>query len=123
MVDRADMQSRTEVFQRAQQRLDQGLSICIFPEGGVPDDPSIVLDNFKDGAFRLAIMYQIPIVPIVLHDNKKRLPYTFFKGSPGKMRVMMLPVIATEGLTQADKRSLRERTRNAILKELEQPSL
>lgn len=123
MVDRADMQSRTEVFQRAQQRLDQGLSICIFPEGGVPDDSSIVLDNFKDGAFRLAIMYQIPVVPIVLHDNKKRFPYSFFKGSPGKMRVMMLPAIPTDGLTQADKRTLREKTRHLILQELNHPSL
>lgn len=123
MVDRADMQSRTEVFQRAQRRLDQGLSICIFPEGGVPDDTTTVLDNFKDGAFRLAIMYQIPVVPIVFHDNKNRLPYTFFKGSPGKMRVMMLPPITTTGLSQSDKRDLREQTRRAILKELEHPSL
>ena len=47
----------------AQKRLNRGLSVCIFPEGGVPYDESIVLDTFKDGAFRLAIEHQIPIVP------------------------------------------------------------
>jgi 1-acyl-sn-glycerol-3-phosphate acyltransferase len=30
-----------------------------FPEGGVPDDESLLLDTFKDGAFRLAIEHQI----------------------------------------------------------------
>jgi 1-acyl-sn-glycerol-3-phosphate acyltransferase len=34
------------------------LSVCIFPEGGVPDDES-AFDTFKDGAFRLAIEHQI----------------------------------------------------------------
>ena len=61
------------------------MSICIFPEGGVPDE-AIVLDEFKDGAFRMAINHQIPIVPITFADNKKRFSYTFFSGSPGKMR-------------------------------------
>jgi 1-acyl-sn-glycerol-3-phosphate acyltransferase len=44
------------------QKNQSRLSICIFPEGGVPDDESILLDTFKDGAFRLAIEHQIPIV-------------------------------------------------------------
>ncbi|MEP1985857.1 MAG: lysophospholipid acyltransferase family protein, partial [Maribacter dokdonensis] len=32
MVDRDNTQSRTGVYRRAQKRLQQGLSICIFPE-------------------------------------------------------------------------------------------
>ena len=69
LVDRANSKSRMAVFERAQKRLNSGLSICIFPEGGVPDDESIVLDEFKDGAFRIAIEHQLPIVPIVFFDN------------------------------------------------------
>ncbi|MCK8143452.1 1-acyl-sn-glycerol-3-phosphate acyltransferase, partial [Flavobacterium sp. I-SCBP12n] len=86
LVDRGNSKSRYQVFERAQSRIKQGLSICIFPEGGVPDDESIVLDEFKDGAFRIAIEHQLPIVPLVFFDNKKRLSYTFFSGSPGRMR-------------------------------------
>lgn len=123
LVDRNNQRSRREVFNRAQKRLNEGTSICIFPEGGVPDDESIVLDSFKDGAFRLAIDHQIPIVPIIFHDNKKRLPYTFFAGSPGRMRVMIHSLIPTSGLTQMDKKDLREGTRNIILEELLKPSL
>jgi 1-acyl-sn-glycerol-3-phosphate acyltransferase len=69
-------------------RINQGLSICIFPEGGVPDDESILLDTFKDGAFRLAIEHQIPIVPISFADNKSDF-LILFCGSPGIMRVKM----------------------------------
>lgn len=118
MVDRSSSKSRMEVFQRAQKRLAQGLSICIFPEGGVPSDESILLDNFKDGAFRLAIDHQIPIVPIVFPDNKKRMSYTFFSGSPGLMRAKVLPFIETAGMTHDDKAALRERTRTLLLEEL-----
>lgn len=64
MVDRSSARSRSAVYLRAKKRLDSGLSICIFPEGGVPDDEDILLDTFKDGAFRLAIEYGIPIVPM-----------------------------------------------------------
>lgn len=122
LVDRENQKSRKEVFDRAQKRLDKGTSICIFPEGGVPDDESIVLDKFKDGAFRLAIDHQIPVVPITFHDNKKRFPYSFFKGSPGKMRVKLHKCIPTKGLTQLDKRNLREESREVILEELKNPS-
>ncbi|TYA66265.1 lysophospholipid acyltransferase family protein, partial [Seonamhaeicola marinus] len=68
LVDRSSPESRKAVFLRAQRRLKQGLSICIFPEGGVPEE-DIVLDTFKDGAFRLAINHQIPIVPLTFADN------------------------------------------------------
>src|SRR5690606_19020024 len=71
LVDRDDIRSRTGVYRRAQRRLEQGLGICIFPEGGVPDDPALVLDRFKDGAFRMAIAHKIPVVPHVFLDNKK----------------------------------------------------
>ena len=119
LVDRKNPRSRKAVFDEAQRRLSQGMSICIFPEGGVPNDLSLVLDTFKDGAFRLAIDHQIPIVPITFHDNKKRFPYHFLKGGPGRMRARVHHFIPTVGLTQNDKRGLRDKTRDVILKELE----
>lgn len=119
LVDRNSTKSKKEVFEQAERRLQQGLSVCIFPEGGVPDDESILLDPFRDGAFRLAIEHQIPIVPMVFYDNKKRFSYTFLSGSPGKMRAKILPFISTDGKTQHDKHELREVTRNLILEALE----
>ena len=119
LVDRGSARSRKAVFDQAQRRLSQGFSICIFPEGGVPDDATIVLDTFKDGAFRLAIDHKISIVPMTFYDNKQRFPYSFFKGSPGKMRAKVHPFIPISNLVQADKSRLREQTRNIIVQELE----
>ncbi|KFF07454.1 lysophospholipid acyltransferase family protein [Flavobacterium reichenbachii] len=118
LVDRNSSKSKNEVFARAQSRLNQGLSICIFPEGGVPDDESVLLDEFKDGAFRLAIEHQIPIVPIVFADNKKRFSYTFLSGSPGIMRGKILPFIDTLGLTIERRKDLRDQVRQVIYKGL-----
>ena len=108
LVDRSSSKSRYQVFERAQNRIQQGLSICIFPEGGVPSDESIVLDDFKDGAFRLAIEHQIPIVPITFADNKKRMSYTFFSGSLGIMRAKVHPFIYTMGKNIENKKDIRE---------------
>ena len=103
---------------RAQRRLQSGLSICIFPEGGVPEE-HIVLDSFKDGAFRLAIKHQIPVVPITFYDNKKRFSYTFFSGGPGALRVKMHQFVSTKGLSLQDTKSLNDKSRTLLLQSLE----
>lgn len=120
LVDRSSSKSRMAVFESAQKRLRQGLSICIFPEGGVPDDESVVLDEFKDGAFRLALEHQIPIVPLTFADNKKRFSYTFFSGSPGIMRVKIHSFFDTKNQTVGYKKSIKEAVRQVVFKQLEQ---
>jgi len=117
LVDRSDVKSRQAVFHSAQERLNRGLSICIFPEGGVPDE-TIILDDFKDGAFRLAINHQIPVVPLVFYDNKKRFSYTFFSGGPGRMRVQIQEPIATSRLGLNMTKALKDKSRNIILESL-----
>jgi 1-acyl-sn-glycerol-3-phosphate acyltransferase len=118
LVDRSSSKSRMAVFERAQQRINQGLSICIFPEGGVPDE-SIVLDEFKDGAFRLAVDHELPIVPLTFADNKERFSYTFFSGSPGKMRVKIHHFFETKNRDSNFKKTVKETVRKVILKQLE----
>ena len=120
LVDRKDAGSRNTVLDRAKKRLDNGVSICMFPEGGVPEDETLVIDVFKDGAFRLAIDYQIPIVPVIFYDNKKRFSYTFYSGSLGRMRARVLPFVSTNGLQQEDRRALKGKVKNQFLTELQQ---
>lgn len=118
LVDRSCSKSRMKVFKSAQKRIDRGLSVCIFPEGGVPDDESILLDTFKDGAFRLAIDHQIAIVPITFGDNKKRFSYTFFSGSPGLMRVKIHSHVETLGKTGENRKEIREEVHGIIYSQL-----
>ncbi len=118
LVDRKDPKSRRAVFNTAQRKLNLGYSVCIFPEGGVPGDESIVLDEFKDGAFRLAIEHQLPIAPMTFLDNKRLFSYTFFSGGPGKMRVKVHELISTSSYSLSDKKQLNNLTRDIILTEL-----
>lgn len=118
IVDRNNNKSRKAVLDEARRRLSNGLDVCIFPEGLVPDDESVVLSEFKNGAFRLAIEHQIPIVPISFYDCKKRFSYTFFSGSPGKLRVKIHKFISTENLVIKDKDIIKRRTFDLLFNDL-----
>lgn len=73
-VDRNSLKSRGASIARAKEMLDEGASVVIFPEGGInsPDPP--LLSRFKDGAFRIAMDKQIPILPITICNNHVILP-------------------------------------------------
>ena len=121
LVDRSSPESRKEVYTKAIKRLETGISVCIFPEGGVPD-PSVILGKFKNGAFSLAIQFQIPIVPITFLDCEKKFPYFFaynhFYGSPGKLRANVHEFIETKGLNQENKEFLKEKVYDILHKDL-----
>jgi 1-acyl-sn-glycerol-3-phosphate acyltransferase len=110
LVNRESAQSRKSVYPNAQRKLDMGYSICIYPEGLVPH-PDVFLAPFKNGAFSLAIQYQIPIVPITLPDCKKRFPfqfsYKYWVGKPGIVRATIHPQIETKGYAPKDVQKLK----------------
>jgi 1-acyl-sn-glycerol-3-phosphate acyltransferase len=116
-VDRSNEKSRREVYVRAQEKLNRGLSIVIFPEGLVPHE-DVILSEFKNGAFRLAIEHQIPIIPMTFYDGKKRFSWTFFSGWPGNMRVKIHKFLQTDGLTLEDMENLKQQAYNIIHNEL-----
>ena len=117
IVDRSDSNSRKQVYLSAKKKLDSGLSVCIFPEGLVPEE-DVVLADFKDGAFRLAINHQIPIVPLSFLDNKKRFSYTFFSGGPGVLRVLPHNRIETKGLKSIDSKIIKKEAFDVIYNSL-----
>ena len=54
MVDRSDKKSRFAVYGLAKKVIHGGYSVCIFPEKDYLDE-AILLNEFKQGAFKLAI--------------------------------------------------------------------
>ncbi len=117
LVDRSDIESRKAVFQQAQDKIKQGFSICIFPEGSVTYEDTL-LAPFKSGAFRIAIEHQLPIVPLVFPDNKKRFSYTFFSGRPGIVRSIILDTVLVENFSSEDKGVLTKQVRQKIYNKL-----
>jgi 1-acyl-sn-glycerol-3-phosphate acyltransferase len=87
-VDRNRVKSRAETMRRAGLALDRGSSMVLFPEGGIytQDPPNLV--PFKNGAFRLALEKQIPIIPVTLSYNHVILAdqkELILKRTPAKM--------------------------------------
>ncbi|MFT6064996.1 MAG: 1-acyl-sn-glycerol-3-phosphate acyltransferase [Paraglaciecola sp.] len=109
MVDRSNPESRKKVYEMAKKKLKNGTSMAIFPEGLVPTE-NIVLAPFKNGAFSLAIEFDIPIVPQIYYDCKRLFSWDFFKGSPGVFRIHQHKFIETTGLTKDDVFALRQQT-------------
>ncbi len=107
LVDRKSLSSRKDVFLRAGQKLDEGIGVCIYPEGGVPKE-NIVLAPFKAGAFKLAVEKKISIIPITYLDNKRHLPFTFAKGFPGQVRAIVHPFLDAKSESNDEVGRLRE---------------
>ena len=86
MVDRGSKKSRWGVYGRVDKQLSLGYSICIFPEVKYTDD-TVFLNEFKRGAFKIAIDHQIPIIPMCFLDCKRKFPWYPRFGYPGELRV------------------------------------
>ncbi|GEN69181.1 1-acyl-sn-glycerol-3-phosphate acyltransferase [Chryseobacterium rhizosphaerae] len=93
MVDRTSAKSRADVYRRCAEKMQEGNSIAIFPEGGVPDDTSIILDEFKDGAFMLSSKYHSPIAVYTFIGLKEMFPFDSSQGYPGRVKVYFNGII------------------------------
>ena len=71
-VDRSSYSGRKQALIDAGQRIKDGYSVCIFPEGGIPPQKQL-LGAFKAGAFKLAVDNNVPIVLMSIYQNKFRL--------------------------------------------------
>ncbi len=123
LVDRSSLESRKKVYDEVEKFIRDGISIGIFPEGGVIDDSELPLNPFKAGAFRMAIEHKLPILPMVFLDNKKRLPYTLTEGKPGALRVKFLPVVETKHLDIKEWQDLRDYVYSIMYNEILQDQL
>lgn len=66
-VSRESKISAFRAFKKAGDNLEKGMSLIIFPEGKIDDVYPPVLQEFKNGPFRLAIDKNIPIVPVSIN--------------------------------------------------------
>ena len=110
MVDRNSVRSRMDVYRRCAERMREGQNIVIFPEGGVPDDTSVVLDEFKDGAFTLSANHNFPIAVYTFIGLKEMFPFDSGKGHPGKVTVVLNDILEP----QKEKEILKKNSYNLI---------
>jgi 1-acyl-sn-glycerol-3-phosphate acyltransferase len=97
LVDRRDERSRKQSVDDMKKVLETGLDMLIYPEG-TRNRTNEPLKSFHNGAFKLAIDTNKPIIPVVLLNTKKILPAKpamYF--TPGKIQMDILPAIYPEG--------------------------
>jgi 1-acyl-sn-glycerol-3-phosphate acyltransferase len=117
-VDRSSLKSKFETVKRSLAAIDEGKSLVIFPEGGIVNETEPVMARFKDGAFRVAIEKQIPIVPVTIPYNWIILPGNEFLLRWHPLVIVFHEPIPTVGLTIDDIGSLKQNVRSVIEQEL-----
>jgi 1-acyl-sn-glycerol-3-phosphate acyltransferase len=108
VVDRSSNESRRKSMDNLKRILSMGISVLIFPEG-TQNRTRETLQPFYDGAFRIAVETQQPIIPIVVLGAGEIMPPGKVFIKPGKIVVAIGEEIATAGLTLSDVKELREK--------------
>lgn len=109
LVDRESAEARKKSVYQLKSVLRKGISVFIFPEGTF-NEGSGMLKSFYDGAFRIAIETQTPLMPLVFPDTIKRLHYkSIFSFTPGRCRAVFLEKVPVEGMTLRDLPALKEK--------------
>lgn len=112
-VNRKGVRRWEQVATKAGFYLENKCSVMIFPEGTRTKDGS--LGRFADGAFALAVMHQVPVLPLVVEGTFDCLPKdSWIFGKSEAMKVKVLAPIPTEGMDTGDVAALRERVHKLI---------
>lgn len=108
VVDRSSVASRIKSMNALKDKLKKGISVFIFPEGSMNTSDQPMLP-FYDGAFRLAIETQTPVLPMVILNSRNLLPRVKFELRPGTITTVFLEPVPVEGMTMKDVAVLKER--------------
>jgi 1-acyl-sn-glycerol-3-phosphate acyltransferase len=111
-IKRGKRESVVSAMQGCRDRLARKVSVMIFPEGTRSRTEDLL--PFKDGAFKLAIEAQVPILPIAVAGTRDCMAKGSFAFRRARAKARVLAPIATTGLTSADIPALRDRTRDTI---------
>jgi len=99
IVDRSSGESRKRSLDKLKKTLAEGISILLFAEG-TQNRSREVLQPFKDGAFRLAIDTQMPVLPMVVIGAGPLMPPGTINIRPGLIKIVVGPEISTAGMTE-----------------------
>jgi 1-acyl-sn-glycerol-3-phosphate acyltransferase len=115
IVDRSSAESRKKSMDRLKKILNDGTSILLFAEG-TQNRSKEPLQPFKDGAFRIAIDTQEPILPMVVVGAGPLMPPGTIRLKPGRIKIIVAPEIPTQGLMSSDQGTLKQRTFDVMKK-------
>lgn len=116
-LDRDDVRSAIKVIQEGCNKIKNGVSMGIFPEGTRSKDGTI--GEFKGGSFKLATKTKSPIIPFAI-DGAYRAFEIDRKFKPIDITITFLEPIYTKDLSKDDEKKLPMEVRSLIAKTLGQ---
>lgn len=112
VVDRSSNESRKKSINYLKEILNLGINILIFPEG-TQNRSREIMQPFKDGAFRIAVDTQKPMLPMVVLGAGKLMPPGTIRLRPGRIKIVVgkeIPFMEEESAT-----ALKQRTFDLML--------
>jgi 1-acyl-sn-glycerol-3-phosphate acyltransferase len=113
-IDREGTRETVEAMNEAAQKIREGMSVVIFPEGSRSPDGSV--QPFKKGGFTLAIKSKVPIVPIAISGSRDIMPKDKLTATPGEIRMFIDHPIETQDCSSKDREPLMKKVRETISK-------
>ncbi|MGD8664916.1 MAG: lysophospholipid acyltransferase family protein [Desulfobacterales bacterium] len=111
-IDRQNRQSAFESLEVAADKIRNGISVLIFPEGTRSRDGKI--RPFKKGGFVTAINAGVPIVPIIINGTRAIMTKGKFRVNPGQIHMSIQEPIDTTAYCLDNKEALMECVRRVI---------
>lgn len=111
-VQRGERNSREQAVAEIHDRLDKRVSVMILPEGTRSPDGELL--PFRNGAFRVAIDRQLPILPIAVAGTREAMAKHSLRFNHARAIVRVLEPVETTGLTISDLPEVRDRVRDSI---------
>ncbi|MCZ8203903.1 lysophospholipid acyltransferase family protein [Gemmatimonas sp.] len=109
---RGDRDSTINAIAQCRDRLAKRVSVMIFPEGTRSKTQEML--PFKDGAFRLAIESQAPVLPIAVAGTRNAMAKGTFRFLRAHAVAQVLEPIDTAGMTMDDIGRLKQMARERI---------
>ena len=118
-IDTRDRHHTARSIRRVIERVRGGMSLAVFPEG--TRTPDGTLQEFRTGAFRIALKAGVPIVPVTIRGTFELLPRTTLAPTPGRVDVIVGKPIDTTAYSDKSLQELMQRTKDAIQAHLPSP--
>lgn len=120
MVYRDNDKSKSKSVHLLKNHLRREGSIFIFPEGAF-NETGELLKEFYDGAFKIAVETQTPLLPVIFPDTHKRMHYkSILSFNPGINRCVFLPIVEIDSYVMSDVKKLKEEVRAMMLQALQE---
>lgn len=111
-INRSNPKQAYQSLVQAAQRVSEGTSIVIFPEG--TRQATDKLGEFKKGLFTLALKSKKPLVPVAIKGSGRVLSKGQYTITPGTIAIVLGNPIPTEGYQKKDIETLMKKVREAI---------